>query len=331
MRASALLLIGLVSAGCQHRSSGNANAPLRLGFFPNVTHGAALLAVARGEISRRAQPVPVETHAFNAGPAAMEALFAGALDATYIGPGPAVSGYVRAHGEAVVIVAGAAANGAALVVRGDSGIKGPDDLHGKKLATPQLGNTQDLALRTWLRDRGLKTSERGGDVQVTPLANPDILSLMKRGQLDGAWVPEPWVSRLVHEAGARVLVDEKTLWPDGKFPTAVLLVTRKLVTEHPELVRALVEAHVETVSWARSHDAEARKLVDDELEKLTHKRLPPEVMADAWAHVELTWDPLEAAIVKQANDARALGYLGEGDLSKLVERRFLDEATGAHD
>src|SRR5262249_13436144 len=157
------------------------------------------------------------------------------LDACYVGPAPAINGYLRSHGEALVVVAGAALNGTGLVVRKDSGIKGPGDLHGKKLASPQLGNTQDVALRTYLKANGLAPKDRGGDVQGMPLANADMLALMKQKQLDGAWVPEPWTTRLIDEADGTLLVDEKDLWPDKKFPTTVLVVTKKLVAERPDV------------------------------------------------------------------------------------------------
>jgi NitT/TauT family transport system substrate-binding protein len=325
---NALALAALVTAGC--RSSREAPpGKLRIGYFPTVTHAAALIALERG--TWKSLPVPVESKAFGAGPEAMEALFAGALDACFVGPMPAANAFVRSHGEAIVIVAGAAADGAAFVVGKDSGITGPESLHGKRLAAPQLANTQDVALRTWLEDHGSRSRERGGDVQVMPIANPDILTLMRTGQLDGAWVPEPWVSRLVLEAGGRVLVDERDLWPNRRFPSAVLVVTRQLAGSRPELVRALVASHVETVAWAHAHPAEARALVDEALLKATHKRLPPQVLAAAFANVELTTDPMPAAIQKIAADARRLGYLPDGPVADAIDLRWLNFAASQHD
>jgi NitT/TauT family transport system substrate-binding protein len=260
----------------------------------------------------------------------MEALFAGALDACYVGPAPALSGYLRSHGEGLVLVAGAAENGAALVVRKDAGIKGPADLHGKKLASPQLGNTQDVALRIYLKDNGLQTKERGGDVQVLPLANADILALMKQKQLDGAWVPEPWTTRLIHEADGTILVDERDRWPDKHFPITVLVVTRKLASDHPEIVQKLVNANRQTVQWIQAHRDEARQLVDDGLLKWARKRLPPAVLDEAWTRVAVT-DRLDAAALqKQLSDSRALGFLpATGSIDGMIERRFLDATSAA--
>ena len=218
----------VVAAGCRAREPKGGAAPttLRLGFFPNLTHGPALVGLQRGDFAKALAPLTIDPKPFNAGPEAMEALFAGALDACYVGPAPAINGYLRSHGEALVIVAGAAQNGAGLVVRKEANIRGPGDLHGKKLASPQLGNTQDVALRMYLKENGLAPKDRGGDVQVMPLANADILALMKQKELDGAWVPEPWTTRLIDEAGGVLLLDEKDRWPGKKFPTTVLVVTR---------------------------------------------------------------------------------------------------------
>jgi NitT/TauT family transport system substrate-binding protein len=298
---------------------------LRVGYFANVTHAAALIANARGAWKKL--PVPVEPKVFGAGPEEMEALNAGALDAAFVGPMPALTSFLRSHGESLVIVAGAAANGAAFVVGKDSGITGPESLHGKRLAAPQLGNTQDVALRIYLEEHGLKTREQGGDVQVMPIANPDILTLMRTGKLDGAWVPEPWIARLVDEAGARVLVDERDLWPNRLFSTAVLVVTRRLLREKPALVRALVESHVETVAWAQAHPEDARKVVDDALFEVTHKRLPEHELEEALGRVVITTDPTPAAIEKSLANGRKLGYLPPGDASGLFELSFLHAAT----
>ena len=299
------------------------SAALRIGFFPNVTHAAALIALERGEWKKRFGAV--ETRTFNAGPEAMEALFAGALDAAYVGAGPALTAWAASDGQATVIVAGSASGGAALVVAKDSGITGPESLHGKRLATPQLGNTQDVALRHWLASNGLATNDRGGDVYVMPMANPDILNLFRGGRLDGAWVPEPWVARLRHEAGGRVLIDEKTLWPDGKYPTTVLVVRRKLAVERPHVVEELVAAHVAAIRWAHAHPVEARATVDTVLTRLLRQRLPPAVLSDALAHVELTWEPLPEALAEEARRARQLGYLRtDRDPREAIDRRFLD-------
>ncbi|HEX6835646.1 MAG TPA: ABC transporter substrate-binding protein [Polyangia bacterium] len=330
MRRSAVALTLVAAlAGCHGRSATTPTA-LRLGFFPNLTHGAALVGLQHGELRAALAPLEVDAKPFNAGPEAMEALFAGALDACYVGPAPAINGYLRSHGEALVIVAGAAINGAGLVVRKDANIHGPADLHGKKLASPQLGNTQDVALRMYLKDNGLQSKDRGGDVQVLPLANADILALMKQKQLDGAWVPEPWTTRLIDEAGGTLLVDEKDRWPGKKFPTTVLVVTRKLLAEHPDTVKKLVTAHVATIGWMKAHPDDARKLVDTGLQKWAKKALPEALLKKAYANVEPSPELLEAELRKQLADGRALGFLPqEGDVGGLTDRRILDAVVAS--
>ncbi|MCI0671747.1 MAG: ABC transporter substrate-binding protein, partial [Myxococcaceae bacterium] len=232
-----LLVVGL--AGCQkQRAPGE--GPLRLGFFPNITHGQALVGHAEGHFVRALGEDGVEFKQFTAGPQAMEAVLAGSLDACYVGSGPALLAYVRSQG-AVRVVAGSASGGAVLVTRGPMEAQA---LRGRKVAVPQIGNTQDIALRTWLHAQGLQSWDRGGDVHVLPLTNADTLQLFARGQLDAAWVPEPWGARLVHEAGGRIWVDERELWPGGVFPSTVLVVTEKALRERPAQVEALVRAHV---------------------------------------------------------------------------------------
>jgi len=314
-------------AGCRDRGKDTTTlSTLRLGFFPNLTHGPALVGLQRGDFAKALAPLTVDAKPFNAGPEAMEALFAGALDACYVGPAPAINGYLRSHGEALVIVAGAAQNGAGLVVRKESNIHGPADLHGKKVASPQLGNTQDVALRMYMKDNGLVPKDRGGDVQVMPLANADILALMKQKQLDGAWVPEPWTTRLIDEAGGELLLDERDRWPDRKFPTTVLVVTKKLAAEHPEIVQKLVAANVATIAWMKASPDEARKLVDTGLQKWAKKALPEELLKKAYGNVEPSAELLDAALKKQLADGRALGFLPAGDAAGLTDRHFLDQA-----
>src|SRR5262245_30025002 len=254
------LALALLACACS-RDSGEAGAPaaatpLRLGYFANVTHAPALVALERGLFAEALGPgVALEPHAFNAGPEAVEALFSGALDATYIGPNPAINAFARSRGEAVRIVAGCTSGGAALVVA--PAITAPAQLRGAKLATPQLGNTQDVALRSWLAQQGLAaTLEGAGDVAVLPQANAQTLETFRAGEIQGAWLPEPWASRLVLEAGASVLVDERSLWPDGRFVTTHLVVRTAFLREHPELVAALLRAHVAAVDFANASPAE---------------------------------------------------------------------------
>ncbi len=317
-RPLALLACLAALAGCRSRTS---EAPFRLGYFPNVTHAQALVGIDDGTFAR-ALPAKLETRMFNAGPPAMEALLAGDLDATYVGPGPATIAFLRTRGEGLRVVAGAASGGAVLVVRD---ARAPEDLAGKRVASPQLGNTQDVALRTWLKRHRLLEGAR--KVAVTPLANPDILTLFARGDLAGAWVPEPWGARLVAEAGGRVLVDERTLWPGGKFPTAVLVVSaRALERRRPDVV-ALVRAHVElTRRWERDRLAFAR-LANEAYGRRTGKPLPDAVARDAFSRIEPTSDPLAPALAELARQAQALGFAPTGEVSGMVEPNVLAEVA----
>src|SRR6202165_2045412 len=231
MKFGAVAAIVLMAACAIHAQQ--KPAVLRIGYFPNVTHAQALVGRANGPFERALGPgARLEWKAFNAGPAAIEALFANAIDLAYVGPNPTVAGYVRSQGEAVRVIAGAASGGASLVVRKDSGIHNASDFHGRKVATPQLGNTQDVALRAWMRANGLKAREKGGDVQVIPISNPDQLTLFLKGQLDAAWAPEPWAARLVHDGGGRIFLDERDVWPDRQFVIANIIVSPKFLKEH---------------------------------------------------------------------------------------------------
>jgi NitT/TauT family transport system substrate-binding protein len=305
---------------------------LRLGYFPNITHAQPQVGIARSTFSEALGPnVDLDTSkTFNAGPAAIEALFAGEIDATYIGPNPAINGYVQSDGKEVRIVAGATSGGALLVVRADAAIESPADFANKKVATPQLGNTQDVALRTWLADNGLNAREQGGNVQVVPTANADTLTLFQEGRIDAAWVPEPWATRLVQEAGGEVFLDEKTLWPEGKFVTTHLIVRTKFLAEHPDVVENLVRAHVELTQWINDNPAEARRLVNENIEKVTTKALPQEVIDAAWENLEFTYDPIASSLEKSAADAYDLEFLAEQpDLSGIYALDILNRILRA--
>src|SRR3954468_14670414 len=256
----------LAAAACGSDSGSTANADtgsgtadeIRLGYFANLTHAPALIGVQEGLFEDELGDTKLTTQVFNAGPDVVEAIFAGALDAAYIGPSPTINAFGQSDGEAVRIIAGAASGGAQLVVR--DGIDTPDDLKGTTLASPQLGNTQDVALRTWLTSQGLKNSvDGGGDVTVTPTANADVPNLFDSGELDGAWVPEPTASLLVLEHKGHVLVDEKDLWPQGKFVTTQLIVRTDFLNKYPDAVAALLRGDVKAVQFAQGDAATAEK------------------------------------------------------------------------
>ena len=274
---------------------------LRLGYFANVTHAAALIGVQEGFFEDELGDTELTTQVFNAGPDVVEAIFAGALDASFIGPSPSINAYGQSDGDAIRIIAGAASGGAQLVVR--EGIDSPEDLVGTTLATPQLGNTQDVALRTWLTEEGLENSiEGGGDVTVAPTPNADTLSLFQSGELDGAWLPEPWASRLVVEAGAHVLVDEADLWPNGEFTTTNLIVRTEFLEEYPETVAALLRGAVAAVQFVDDDLDAAKESVNTGLEAAGSSPLAAEIIDRAFESLTITYDPIASALGKSAQD-----------------------------
>jgi len=326
--AGGLAASGLVgAAGCRSRSTG----PLRLGHFPNVTHAAALVGAHTGRFEKALGSTPLEILTFNAGPAAVEALLSGALDLTFIGPNPTLNAYVKSKGSGVRVVPGATSGGAALVVQ--TSIQGVEDLRGKQVASPQLGGTQDVALRDWLAKAGLKTdSFGGGDVSIVPQDNAQTLEGFRAGELAGAWVPEPWATRLVVEGGGKVLVDERSLWPDGRFVTAHLIARTDVLTSRRDDVAAIVREHAAITAWLGSSPDEARRIVLDRIEQNTGKRLSDELVAAAWKNLEFTTDPLESSLRECAAAAERIGLLDlEGvSLDQLWDLSLLptEAATG---
>jgi NitT/TauT family transport system substrate-binding protein len=309
----------LAAAGC---ASPNASLTVvRVGYFPNLTHSQALIGISRGDFAEALGPeTSLEPKVFNAGPSVIEALFAGEIDLAYIGPNPAINGYVRSQGEALRVIAGATSGGAAFIVRPQAGIHSPADLNGKRLGTPQLGNTQDVALRSYLSRNQLEPTEHGGTVQIIPTANPQILDLFRRGEIDGAWVPEPWATRLLLEGDGVLFFDERSLWPNGDFTTALLIVRTEFLEGHPDLVRRWLQAHVSLTLWEESNPDEAKRLANEEIGRITSQALPQAVLDGAWSRQRVTFDPLTETIVASAQAAYAAGYLdAEPDLSGMLE------------
>jgi len=324
MLAGLIAVLGWLSAP--------AETVVRVGAFPNITHSQAMVGKANDWFAKALGPdVKIQWTTFNAGPAAIEALFAGAIDMTYVGPNPALTGYVRSNGEALRIIAGATSGGAALVVRRDSGMEKPEDFHGKRVATPQLGNTQDVALRAWLKSHGLKSVDKGGDVQVMPMANPDQLTLFLKKSLDAAWAPEPWATRLIQEGNGRMFLDERSLWPQGQFITCELIVSPKFLNEHRDTVRNWVRAHVELTDWINGHLPEAKKILNEQIQKETGKALKQSVLDEAFSRLQVTYDPLSSSLVSAAKAAFEAGFMGKQipDLRNIYDLTVLNEVLAA--
>jgi NitT/TauT family transport system substrate-binding protein len=325
-------LLVLVLTACGSPASGGAanSTVLRLGYFPNVTHATAIVGIQRGIFARAlGQDVTLSAQAFNAGPEAVEALFNGALDAAFLGPSPAINAFTRSHGQAIRIVAGATSGGASLVVR--PGIGRPADLIGKTLATPQLGNTQDVALRAWLVDQGLSSDlEGGGQVSIKPQANGQALEAFVAGELDGAWVPEPWATRMVREGGGSVLVDERDLWPDGRFVVTHLVVATAFLKAHPDVVKRLLQGDVEANAFVNAHPSDAQATIQQAIADLTHTKLPEGTLAAAWDKMTFTVDPIASSLTASAEHAKALGLLDDATLSGIYDLKLLNEVLAEH-
>jgi NitT/TauT family transport system substrate-binding protein len=337
---AALALLGTACGGggsSSSSSSGSAatagtEAPttVRLGYFPNVTHATAIVGVESGIFKAALGPNTLQTQTFNAGPAAVEALFSGGLDASYMGPNPTINAFVQSNGDAVRIISGATSGGALLVVK--PSINGPADLKGKKLASPQRGGTQDVALRSWLKANNLKADlEGGGDVSIVPQDNAQTLDTFRSGQVDGAWVPEPWATRLVQDGGGKILVDERSLWPEGRFVTTQLVVRTKFLKDHPDAVRRLVEGQVQANDLVNANPAEAQRLVNQGITNLTGKGMPDSLLQASWKNMEFTNDPIASSLTVSADHAHDVGLLDKVNLKGIYDLTLLNDVLKTHD
>jgi len=316
--------LGLSACGGHSQASGAATAVVRLGYFPNLTHATAIVADKEGFFRKHLGATKLTVSTFNAGPAAIEALKSGAIDATYVGPGPATNAFINSGGQALTVVAGAAAGGTSLVV--DPSITTAADLKGKTVSSPQLGNTQDIALRYWLKQHGLKTDlQGGGDVTVLPQDNSQIIDAFKQKLIAGAWVPEPYATKLV-QAGGKVLVDERGLWPRKKFAITLLAVRSEFLTAHPETVRALLSGDLDATDLIAKEPEKAQRDVADVIAKISGKPLNDAVIAAAWKQLQFTVDPVSSSLLLGARHAYEVGVLKkEPNLEKLVDLTLLNQ------
>ena len=342
---------------------------LRLGYFPNLNHAQVIIGLANGHFQKALSEhstdsgeegdkgTSIKEYVFSAGPSAIEALYAGQIDVAYVGPNPAINGYLASNGEGIRIISGSASGGAVFVVRNDSGIQTTSDLGGKKFASPQLGNTQDVALRKYLIQNGYETVENGGNVTVVPVKPSDILTLMLKKEIDGAWVPEPWGARLVKEANGKIFVDERNLWPpDGKFVTTNIIVRTDYLKNNPETIKKLIDAHIDETIWINNTLKDSRtgnftgasgneeNQTNDDLgnsgvetfihsfngglKRITGNTVPEDELRDALQRLEFTYDPLEKSLFRMADDAYELGLIGRGnkpDLTNIYDLSLLNE------
>jgi NitT/TauT family transport system substrate-binding protein len=322
------LLVAL--SGCNEPANGSsagerAPAELRLGYFANLAHAQAVLGVSSGEFQQALGPTRLTTRIFNAGPSLIEAMLAGEIDIGYIGPGPVLNAHAKTRGSGIRVIAGAAANGVVIVARADAGIAALDALKGRRIATPQLGNTQDLSARHYLtRVLGQSDTEN-----ILPITNAEQLGLMQRGQIDAAWAPEPWGARLIHEAGGKLLAEEKDLWPQGRFALALVITTPGFLAKHPETVKKVLRVHRAWTRRLRTDLDNVRPQLGAELNALTGKKLPPAVFADAMNRTEFLDEPLEDTLRTLAQWAFDLDFTKAWpDLTGLVDTTILRSLRG---
>jgi NitT/TauT family transport system substrate-binding protein len=338
---------------------------LRLGYFPNLNHAQVIIGLANGHFQKalsenstsRDEDISIKEYVFSAGPSAIEALYAGQIDVAYVGPNPAINGYLASNGEGIRIISGSASGGAVFVVRNDTAIQSTSDFGGKKFASPQLGNTQDVALRKYLIQNGYETVENGGNVTVVPVKPSDILTLMLKKEIDGAWVPEPWGARLVKEANGKIFVDERELWsPDGKFVTTNIIIRSDYLKNNPETIKKLINAHINETIWINDtlqnlrngnvNGASGNKenqsnddldnggveafihSFNDGLKRITGYTVPEDELSDALRRLEFTYEPMEQSLFRMADDAYDLGLIGRGnepDLTNIYDLGLLKQ------
>ena len=300
---------------------------IRIGYFANINHIQAVIGIGNGDFQNNLGNIKIESQVFNAGPSAIEALVANRIDAAYVGPNPAINGYLKSDGQALRIISGVSSGGAVFVIRNDSGINGINDFAGKKFASPQLGNTQDVALRSYLLKNGYKTSENGGSVTIIPAKTADIVTMMTKKDIDGAWVPEPWGTILVKQANGKIFLDERDLWPNGEFTTALIVVRTDYLNSHPDVVQKLLEAHVKETIWIKNNEADAITSFNVQVQKITGKTIPSDVISQALSRMEITYDPVKSSVDKVANDAYDLGFLGDKkpNLSNIFDLTLLNK------
>ena len=331
----ALMGMAVFAAACGSAPASTTSGPeqvptqVRVGYLANLTHAPALVGFKNGYFAGAlGSQTEIRTSVFNAGPDAQEAILSDSVDMTFFGPNPAINSFVQSHGEAIRVISGSTSGGASLVVR--KGITSAADLKGKKLATPQLGNTQDISLRWWLKQQGLQTSATGGgDVNVMPQDNATTLQTFKAGHIDGAWVPEPWATRLVQEGGGSVLVDERSLWPSGKFATTVLAVRTDFLQKYPTTVKKFLAGLVKTINYLNSDPADAQKVANQAINDITNKKLADGVVTAAWGNMTFTVDPVASSLVTDAGHATQLGLLPSADLKGIYDLRLLNQVLAA--
>ena len=284
---------------------------IRVAFFPSIGHIIPIVGLEEKFFEKGiGEEKQIETKLFDSGPQVIESIFSGSIDIAYVGPGPIINGFLKSDGKDIKILSGAASGGASFIIQPNSGLESLENFDGKRIASPQISNSQDISLRHYLESHGLKSVEKGGTVFVLNISNPDIYTLFAKGDIDGAWVPEPWATILVQELDGIRLFNEEKLWPNEEFASVLLIVRTKYLENNPETVQKWVESHEKTVTWINSNPNKSKSLFSNFLIDYMGKSLPTKIIDESFSNISITSDPIKNSVIVFAERADSLGYLG---------------------
>ena len=304
--------IGIIAfIGLTQASIDNSQNEIRVAFFPSILHVVPIVGMETQTFADNLDDdLEIEVKIFDSGPQVIESIFSNSVDIAYVGPGPVINGYLKSDGDDLQILAGAANGGASYVIQKNSGLELIENYSGKRVAAPQISNTQDVSLRHYLAENGLKPAEKGGDIFVLNIANPDIYTLFAKGDIDGAWVPEPWATMLVEELDGIRLFDENEFWPENQFSSVLLIGRSDYIEKNPEIIKKWINANEETVQWINNHPDESKKLYNEFLKSYMGRTLPENIVEKSFSNIIITSEPLKNSVHTFAERADALGYLG---------------------
>ena len=308
----AIVVVGIIAlVGLTQASVDDSQNKIRVAFFPSIVHAVPIIGMETQTFANNLNDdLDIEVKIFDSGPQVIESIFSNSVDIAYVGPGPVINGFLKSDGNDLKILAGAASGGASFVIQKNSGLELIKNYSGKRVAAPQISNTQDVSLRHYLAENGLKSAEKGGDVFVLNIANPDIYTLFAKGDIDGAWVPEPWATMLVEELDGIRLFDENEFWPENKFSSVLLIGRSDYIEKNPEIIKKWINANEKTVQWINNHPDESKKLYNEFLKSYMGRTLPENIVEKSFSNIIITSEPLENSVYTFAERADALGYLG---------------------
>ena len=308
----AIVVVGIIAlVGLTQASVDDSQNKIRVAFFPSIVHAVPIIGMETQTFANNLNDdLDIEVKIFDSGPQVIESIFSNSVDIAYVGPGPVINGFLKSDGNDLKILAGAANGGASFVIQKNSGLELIENYSGKRVAAPQISNTQDVSLRHYLAENGLKSAEKGGDVFVLNIANPDIYTLFAKGDIDGAWVPEPWATMLVEELGGVRLFDENEFWPENQFSSVLLIGRSDYIEKNPEIIKKWINANEKTAQWINNHPDESKKLYNEFLNSYMGRTLPQNIVEKSFSNIVITSEPLENSVYTFAERADALGYLG---------------------